>query len=176
MESTQFPFGLSRETTIRRSADGRWSVDGDAIDNPKLARAFDRWIERAEDGRYCLKNDVNWAYFTLEGAPYFVRSVWIEGTRAQLWLSNDKEVLLDVRTLREGPDGALYCQVLESEPARFDSHAAVQLGDLLDEDAEGPFFLLGETRVRPPRVDDPLHFAPASANGGPGSRSGEPAK
>jgi hypothetical protein len=161
MEPSTIPFGLSRETTIQRRADGRWFVDGDAMDNPKLARAFDRWIERAEDGRYCLKNDVNWAYFQLEGAPYFVRSVRIDDGAAQLMLSNDREEELDLRTLREGPDGALYCTVLGDEPARFDSHAAVQLGELLDEDAEGPFFSMGDQRVRPPRLSDPLHFAPA---------------
>ncbi len=168
MEPTSFPFGLSRETTIVRRADGRWFVDGEAIDNPKLARAFDRWIERAEDGRYCLKNDINWAYFTLEGAPFFVRSVQrseggaadgsTQHAKVELTLSNDRAVELDFTTLREGPDGALYCTVLGGEPARFDSHAAVQLGDLLEEDAEGPFFPVGSERVRPPRVSDPLHF------------------
>ena len=156
MEPTNFPFGLSRETTIRRSADGKWFQGEDAIDNPKLARAFDRWITRAEDGRYCLKNDVNWAYFMLEGAPYFVRSVSVDGTRAELLLSNDERVPLDVYTLREGEDGALYCDAYPATPARFDSHAAVQLGALLEEDEQGPFFRHGGERVRPPRVRDPL--------------------
>jgi hypothetical protein len=160
MEPSNFPFGLSRETTIRRTADGKWFVDGDPVENPKLAQAFDRWIERAEDGRYCLKNSINWAYFTLEGAPYFVRSVRIEGETALLTLSNDKQVPLDPRTLREGPDGALYCTVLDGHAARFDKHAAVQLGALLQEDAEGPFFLCAGQRVRPTQVPDPLHWAP----------------
>lgn len=160
MDPTSFPFGLSRETTILRTADGRWFVDGEPFENPKLSRAFDRWIERAEDGRFCLKNDINWAYFTLEGAPYFVRSVRIEAGTGKLTLSNDREEVLDVRTLREGPDEALYCDVLGGEAARFDSHAAVQLADLLDEDEAGPFFLCGSTRVRPPRVPDPLHSLP----------------
>jgi hypothetical protein len=157
MEPSSIPFGLSRETTIRRNADGKWFVDGDAMDNPKLAQAFDRWIERADDGRWCLKNSVNWAYFTLEGAPYFVRSVRIEGGTAQLLLSNDQLVPLDPRTLREGPDAALYCDVLGGESARFDKHAAVQLGPLMDEDSQGPFFSVGDVRVRPPTVEDPLH-------------------
>jgi uncharacterized protein len=156
MEPTNFPFGLSRETTIRRTADGKWFQGDDAIDNEKLARAFDRWIERAEDGRYCLKNDINWAYFTLEGAPYFVRSVQLTGSAAELLLSNDQRVPLDFETLREGPDGALYCDVHGDMPARFDSHAAVQLGGLLEEDDKGPYFRVGETLVRPPRLDDPL--------------------
>jgi hypothetical protein len=156
MEPTAPPFGLSRETTILRTADGKWFQDGEAIDNPKLARAFDRWISLAEDGRYCLKNDINWAYFTLQGAPYFVRSANIVGERAELLLSNDETVQLDVETLREGPDSALYCDAYPGQPARFDSHAAVQLGALLHEDEQGPYFEQGGRRVRPPREQDPL--------------------
>ncbi|HEX5656343.1 MAG TPA: hypothetical protein VFX59_04070 [Polyangiales bacterium] len=155
MEPTNFPFGLSRETTIRRTADGKWSHDGDPIDNDKLARAFDRWMERAEDGRWCLKNDINWAYFTLEGAPYFVRWAKLDGEKATLRLSNDREVQLDFRTLREGPDGVLYCTAL-GEAARFESHAAVALGELLEEDEGGPYFTIGGERIRPPRREDPL--------------------
>lgn len=156
MDSSTFPFGLSRETTIRRSADGKWSQDGEPIDNPKLARAFDRWITRAEDGRYCLKNDVNWAYFTLEGAPFFVRALRVSGEQVTLLLSNDEAVPLDVDSLREGPDGALYCDAYPDLPARFDAHAAVQLEVLLDEDEQGPYLRQGAKRVRPPRVAEPL--------------------
>ena len=158
MEPTTFPFGLSRETTIRRTADGRWFQGEDPIDNPKLARAFDRWITRAEDGRYCLKNDVNWAYFTLEGAPFFVRSAQVDGQVVRLTLSNDEAVELAFDTLREGPDGALYCDAYPGMPARFDSHASVQLGSLLEEDEQGPYLRIGERRVRPPRLSDPLTF------------------
>jgi hypothetical protein len=158
MENAAFPFGLSRETTIRRTADGRWFHDEEPVENEKLARAFDRWVERAEDGRFCLKNDINWAYISLEGAPYFVRAVRVQDRGASLLLSNDREVPLDFHSLREGPDGALYCDVGEGLTARFDRHAAVQLGDLLEEDAEGPFFAVGNARIRPPRVADPLSY------------------
>jgi hypothetical protein len=157
----QLPPGLSRETTIRRTAEGKWFHDGQPIDNPKLARAFDRWVQRADDGRYCLKNEINWAYISLEGAPYFVRAVRIDGGQARLTLSNDEQVALDLRSLREGPDGALYCDAYPGLAARFDAHAAVQLGELLEEDEQGPFFPLGGAeRVRPPRVTDPVDYAP----------------
>lgn len=163
----QLPAGLSRETTIRRTAEGKWFHDGQPIDNPKLARAFDRWVQRADDGRYCLKNEINWAYISLEGAPYFVRAVRIEAGRPQLMLSNDALVELDLRSLREGPDSALYCDAYPGLAARFDAHAAVQLGELLEEDEHGPFFRLGPAgdpqhaeRVRPPRVADPVDYAP----------------
>ena len=156
MEPTNIPFGLSRETTIRRTAEGKWFQDDEPIENQKLARAFDRWITRAEDGRYCLKNDINWAYITLEGAPFFVRAAHVNGSSVTLSLSNDAAVQLDFSTLREGPDGALYCDAYPQMPARFDSHAAVQLQELLDEDEQGTYLRQGTTRVRPPRVADPL--------------------
>ena len=33
----QLPFGLSRETSIVRTPDGRWFHEGEPIENPKLA-------------------------------------------------------------------------------------------------------------------------------------------
>lgn len=156
MDPTQVAFGLSRETTIMRNADGKWFQDGEPLEHERLTRAFDRWIERADDGRFCLKNDINWAYFTLEGAPFFVRSVRIEDGRAELLLSNDQEVPLDAHTLREGPDGALYCDVGPDLCARFDKHAAMQLSELIGEDELGAYVQSGHDRVRPPRVSDPL--------------------
>jgi len=163
MDSTTIPFGLSRETTIRRTADGKWFQDDEAIDNPKLAHAFDRWISKAEDGRYCLKNDINWAYFQLEGAPFFVRSAHVEGESVTLALSNDEQVSLDLSTLREGPDSALYCDAYPGMPARFDRLAASQLDVLLEEDEQGPYLRRGAERVRPPRVTDPLDFTPGKS-------------
>lgn len=148
--------GRSRETTIRRDAQGRWYQDGEPLEHEKLTRAFDRWVKRADDGRYCLENDINWAYITLEGAPYFVRSVQLVPDGATLLLSNDDRVTLDFETLREGPDGVLYCDAYPGMAARFDAHAAMQLGDLLQEDDQGHYFQAGDTRVRPERVDDPL--------------------
>ncbi len=156
MDALPFAAGLSRETTIVRNAEGKWFQDGEPFENEKLTRAFDRWIERAEDGRFCLKNDINWAYFTLEGAPFFVRSVRIVDDQAHLFLSSDCEVVLDPHTLREGPDGALYCDVAPQMTARFDNHAVIQLEELVGEDELGPYVRAGHDRVRPPRVGDPL--------------------
>lgn len=156
MDPSNFAVGLSRETTIRRNAEGTWFHDGEKLAHDRLSHAFECWIERAEDGRFCLKNDVNWAYFTLEGPPFFVRGARVIDGVAQLTLSNDREVTLDPHTLREGPEGALYCEVAPDMCARFDKHAAMQLEGLIDEDELGPYVLAGHARVRPPRVSDPL--------------------
>ena len=101
--------GWSRETTIVRDAEGHWFHDGMPLDQPNLERAFDRWVDRAEDGRYSLKNDINWAYITLHGAPFFVRALRIEpDERVILSLSSDREEPLRPGTLRIDRAGALY--------------------------------------------------------------------
>lgn len=158
MEPGSFLEGRSRETTIRRDAQGRWFHDGEPLDHPNLTRAFDRWVQVAEDGRYCLKNDINWAYITLEGAPLFVRVSRVEpGGRASLLLSDDTWEALDPATLRQAADGALYCDVHGGLVARFDRLAMQQLEALLGEDESGVYLALAPTgRVRPPVVQDPL--------------------
>jgi hypothetical protein len=160
MDPASFLEGRTRETTIRRDALGRWFHDGQPLEHPNLERAFDRWVDRAEDGRYCLKNDINWAYFTLEGAPFFVRRVHVQaGGRVQLVLSDDREVSLDAASLREAEDGGLYCDVERAGAkfvAQFDRFAMQQLEELLREDATGVYLALGNDKVRPPRVRDPL--------------------
>jgi hypothetical protein len=151
--------GRTRETKIRRDAEGRWFNDDVEVTHPLLKQAFDRWLGWAPDGsgRYCLSNDINWAYVALEGAPRFVRRVAIrEGGVVSLGLSDESEVALDPATLRQGPDGALYCTVPCDLVARFDRHAMMQLAAITDEDAAGVYLALGGRAVRPPVVSDPL--------------------
>jgi hypothetical protein len=156
------PQGRSRETRIRRDARGRWWNGDDEITHVLLVRAFDSWIQRTDDGRYCLANDINWAYVTIEGAPIDVRSCELgydgeQITGCTLALSDGKEEPLAIHSLREGPDGALYCDVRGGTmPARFDAHAAVQLSDALIETETGAGVRIGAVTVVPPRVSDPL--------------------
>ncbi len=159
MDPTSFLQGQSRETTIRRDALGRWFDAGEPLAHPNLLRAFDSWVDRAEDGRYCLRNGVNWAYFTLEGPPFFVRWAWLDAETDQVWLrlSDGQEERLDAETLRQSEDGALYCDVHGSTmPARFERHAAQQLEAVLREDDQGVYLALGGRRIRPPQVHAPL--------------------
>jgi hypothetical protein len=158
VEPGEFLQGRTRETTIVRDALGRWFQDGEPLEHANLTRAFDRWVARAEDGRYCLKNDINWAYFTLEGPPFFVRSLQV-GARGEvtLLLSNDAREPLRPNTLRADAAGALYCDVADgSMAARFDRHAATQLEALIGEDARGIYLDVGGQRVHPKVVSDPL--------------------
>lgn len=157
------PAGRSRETRIRRDARGRWWNGEDEITHPMLVRAFDAWIEKTDDGRYCLKNDINWAYVTIEGAPIDVRACRLEreGGRVvacRLALSDGREEALALETLRESAtDDALYCDVRGGAlPARFDTHAALQLEDALVETEHGLAIQIGARSFVPPRVEDPL--------------------
>lgn len=164
MDPAAFLGGRTRETTIRRDAQGRWFQDGEPLEHPNLTRAFDRWVQVADDGRYCLKNDINWAYITLEGPPFFVRAVRVAPDgQASLVLSDDSVQLLVPATLRQGDDGALYCDVHQGLCARFDRLAMQQLEGLLGEDEHGVYLALGDgSRVRPALVSDPL--SPLTAN------------
>jgi hypothetical protein len=161
---TPLPPGASRETRIARDALGRWSDDGAPIEHEKLARAFDRWVDRAPDGRYCLHNAIHWVYVSIEGPPAFVRAAAIEGDEVRLTLAGGRTERLDPDTLRVGPDGALYCDVRGGRlPARFDNAATMALAPLLGEDEGGPYLRLGDRIVRPPQVGDPL--APLARHG-----------
>lgn len=149
--------GRTRETTIARDAEGRWSQDGIALSHPNLARSFDNWVARAEDGRYCLKNDINWAYVTIEGAPVFVRAVSVQSGVPQLVLSTGNVEPLNGETLRLGAkDGALYCDVSGSLTARFDRTAQTHLESLLGEDEEGVYVAWSGRKYRPAVVDEPI--------------------
>lgn len=151
------PEGRSRETPIRRDALGRWFHGSDPISHPNLVAAFNAWIDRADDGRYCLKNDINWAYVEIEGAPITVVSVSIQPASIEMKLSDGRTEDLRPETLRQDWDGALYCDVREGKLcAKFDRAAAQQLESNLAEDAQGVFLCVGKAKVRPPIVENPL--------------------
>ena len=150
--------GWTRETRIRRDRRGTWFEDGVAVEHPRICAAFDRWVHRAPDGRYCLKNEIHWLYVEIEGPPVFVRAARVVDGRVELYLSDQRREVLEGETLRQGPEGALYCTVRGGTlAARFDNAAAMQLEDVIDEDDEGVFVRLSEIKVRPPTVEDPIY-------------------
>lgn len=157
MDPAQFLQGRTRETQIRRDARGRWFNGEDRIEHPKLTRSFDGWIDRAEDGRFCLSNSINWAYVEIEGPAYFVKDVAASDDEIVLHLSGDLEERLVASSLAQGPEGALWCAVRGGRcPARFDNHAVSKMSDFVGEDADGVFVRVAGQQVRPPEVADPL--------------------
>ena len=151
------PPGRTRETKIRRDAEGRWFNDDAPITHSLLSHAFDEWLVPAPDGsgRWALSNSINWAFVAIEGPPRFVRRVVIEGEQVRLHLSNGEVAPLDPATLRQGPEGALYCEV-GGLVARFDRSAMMQLEARIGEDERGVYVEVGAGRVHPPVVLDPL--------------------
>lgn len=151
------PPGFSRETKLRRDRHGRWFDGDEPMNHAAIERAFDRWIDRADDGRYILKNSVNWAYCAVEDAPVFVRQAVSHAAGVELVLSDGRLERLDPATLRASPDGVLYAQVRDGRlPARFLASALQALGELADEDDDGFVLQVGGARVRPPVVAAPL--------------------
>lgn len=126
--------------------------------NEGVARAFDAWIDRhEEDGRYILRNSVNWAYVEIEGAPLFVRSITIEPDGLRGALSNGKEERLAADTLRQDVAGNLYCDAAGGRlTAQLTRKATLQLEPIVAEDEAGIYLAIGGERVRPPVVASPL--------------------
>ncbi|MGF1467447.1 MAG: hypothetical protein ACFCGT_15080 [Sandaracinaceae bacterium] len=154
MDPGSFLQGRSRETAIHRDRTGRWFNDGVEITHPGLVAAFDAWLKPAPDGsrRYCLSNDINWAYVEIQGPPRFVRRVEVTEAGMLLTLSDGTRTPLDTDSLRQGPDGALYCDVPGDMTACFDRHAQQSLDPLVEEDERGVFLRIGGRKVRPPTV------------------------
>jgi hypothetical protein len=159
------PSGFSRETTIRRTADGVWYHDGLPVEHDGVRRAFDAWVDRAENGRYILKNESNWAYVAVEGAPVFVLHARRSGDGIDLSLSDGRVETLAVDSLREDRGGMLYCTVRGGRlAARFTRNALMDLEATLTEEDGRVVMQLGEITVRWPVVDDPL-VAPSEGSG-----------
>jgi hypothetical protein len=135
------PEGRSRESTIRLDAQGRFWHDGARVEHPGLAAALAGWIARhPDDGRFILTNGYDWTYFTVDDAPYVVRSVRLEPERVVLLLSDGLEEEWLPEATRIGADGALYAQVKRDAKggpyeAKFTPHAQSSLGPVLADGA-----------------------------------------
>ena len=84
---------------------GRFSHDGDLIENARMTEAFFKWLRRhPDDGRYILSNDYDWTYLTVEDAPFFVRSVKLAADGVWLRISDGSTEQSQPRGLRIGQD------------------------------------------------------------------------
>ncbi len=150
------PTGKTRETSIRRTAAGRWFHEGQPVDHPRVVAAFNRWVGRRE-GRYVLENDVNWAFVEIEGAPVFVERCRCRPEAIDLRLSLGASEPLDPETLRTDEDGRLYCDVRGGTlTALFTRQAMFDLEPNLVDDAARVAIRVGGRCHHPPRVADPV--------------------
>ncbi len=148
--------GYTRETTIVRDPFGKWFDAGEPIEHPGVRRAFDGWIERAPDGRMCIRNSIHWVYADIQGPAYFVRGV--EESAGVIWLllSGARKTPLKLSSLRvSAADDSLWCTVFEDLPARFERGAAQSMADYLVEDRGEVVFLFSGERVVPNVTERP---------------------
>jgi hypothetical protein len=137
------PEGRSRESTIRLDAEGRFWHEGNLVEHPKLAQAMHVWVSRhPDDGRYILTNGYDWTYFTVDDAPYFVRSLRITPDAVFLRLSDGAEEPWEPAASRVGQGDALYTRVTPGAPggpfeAKFTRFAQAELSSILVEPESG---------------------------------------
>jgi uncharacterized protein len=145
------PEGRSRESTIRLDPEGHFWHEGSPVEHAKLAQAMHGWVSRhPDDGRYILTNGYDWTYFTVEDAPYFVRSVRITPDAVLLGLSDGTEEPWDPSRSRIGANDAIYAPVKAGSDrgpfeAKFTRFAQAELAPVL---VEGPAAAIGGRVVR----------------------------
>ena len=120
------PFGLILHH------DGRWSHEGQWIQNARLRAVFDRSVRYLPDEAVCVVQIGRFrGQIEVEEAAFFVRSY--EPASGEMRLSDGSCELLAVETLRPSPiDGALLCRVkVDQVPhgleARFAHSAQAEL-------------------------------------------------
>jgi hypothetical protein len=148
------PEGRSRESTIRLDGEGRFWHEGNPVEHAKLAQAMHGWVDRhPDDGRYVLTNGYDWTYFTVDDAPFYVRSVRLDGGGATLLLSDGTDEPWDPAASRIGAGEALYTTVKKGHErgpfeAKFTRFAQAQLEPVLVEAGGYPAAQVGGTVVR----------------------------
>ncbi len=150
--SATAPFPFTRESAIRLDADGRFVHEGVRVDHPKLAHAMHTWISRhPNDGRYVLENGWDWCYLTVDDTPFVVRAARVSVDGIELTLSDDSLEKIAPESLAVDAAGEVRCEVKAGAkggpyPARFDQHALVSLGEILEERNGQLYVRLGDGR------------------------------
>jgi hypothetical protein len=135
------PEGRSRESSIVLDREGHFLHAGERVAHPRLEAGLHSWISRhPDDGRYILTNGYDWTYFTVESAPYFVRSLRVMLDEVRLTLSDGTEEPWQPALTRSDA-GVLVTRVKATAAhgpydARFTRHAQSSLMPIL-EDRDG---------------------------------------
>ncbi len=147
------PEGRSRESTIRLDAEGHFWHENLLVEHPGLAAGMHSWISRhPDDGRYILTNGYDWTYFTVDDAPYVVKTIRRHGDEVLLCLSDTTEEPWDPAKARVGQGGALYTPVKVNAlggpyEAKFTRFAQSMLEPILVEVDGAPAVKLGDRTV-----------------------------
>ena len=107
------------------------------MEHDKLAAAMHSWISRhPDDNRFILTNGYDWTYFTVEDAPYVVRTIRVTDDAVTLVLSDGSEEVWDASHTRIAESDAIYTQVKRDKhpgtyEAKFSRHAQLSLAPYL---------------------------------------------
>ncbi|HEY0841051.1 MAG TPA: DUF1285 domain-containing protein [Vulgatibacter sp.] len=148
---------------IRLDERGRFWHDGELVKHPAIVRAWSRGLERAADGRYLIRFGSDWAFVTVDDAPFVVRRV-VEGEEGlEVLLPDDTREPLDPRFLARSPEQVVYCRVKGDHRARLSRQAQLDLMPFLREEGGGFFFTFGDRSW--PIGDNPGHPPPRPEDG-----------
>lgn len=136
---------LRRNSTLRLDKAGRWSMNDQLVEHPRVQKLFHRGIRAADDG-YTLHVGAQWAYIQfVEDTAFFVRRATIDGQEVRVHLMDDTVETLDPVSLSRTSDIDVYCAVKEGHRARFLASALVDLMPVLEEHHGGYAVNLGGT-------------------------------
>lgn len=137
------------DSGIRLDARLRWWHDDEPIVHPRIVELFNSSLVLDDTGRYQLQVGSDWCVVHVEGAAYEVRTVDVSpDARVSVRLSDRSAEALDPATLGVDDEGVLTCQVKGGRArARFSRDAQYQLGELLEQDAQGQWGLRAGERV-----------------------------
>ncbi len=136
-----------RQTGIRLDREGRFWHEGEQIVHDGMRRAFLRWLDRLDDGRWVLRLDeTRYAYIDVEDAPLLVTGLrWRDDGTAWLSINDGTEQELAYDTLRAGDDNAMYCKVRGGRiDARLTTQAYYALADHIVEGDDGFALRVGD--------------------------------
>lgn len=153
MSDQGIPFKLSRESRIRIDREGHVWHEGERVLHPGLARTLARWIDIDDQGRYVMRNALDWCFVTVDHTPLVVRSVRLETDPrmcVEVELSDDTTEALDLGTVQVDPDGVVYAHVRGGKLlARFDRQPSFKFLEHVETDDRGLMtFSLGSLTAR----------------------------
>jgi hypothetical protein len=129
VELTEEQIERLRRSGIRLDAEGRFWHEGAEVTHKGLRAALFRWLDRNPDGRWVLRLDERrFVYLDVDDAPFLIRSVRWEGSRAVGLLSDGSEEPLVPECLHLRGDVA-YAIVKGRFPARLSSSAFATLAE-----------------------------------------------
>jgi hypothetical protein len=126
--------------------DGVWYSDGAEVVHEKIFQLFNDNLHEDAQGGYYIQVHGQRCPVRVENTPFVVRGLFPENTADGLdvvWLllNSGQRQALAPGTLHRRADGELLCTLENGMCAALSRHAATQLGQFLEQDDSGAFFI-----------------------------------